>query len=88
MQRMKRQGDMRSPFLIPLERLNLVVLEPLMTMGIEEEEIQDIIRLVIDEENLKYKRVSLMKDHSRLSKSFSKSILRIMLPCLHFILLK
>lgn len=57
---------------------------PLTRMAMDEFVLQDILSLVRLEGRLKYIRVSLIKNHSSLLKSFSKSILRAMLACLPF----
>lgn len=90
MQRMKMSGDMRSSCLIPLMGLKKGVFFLLISADIEEVELdmQDIMSLIRVGGKLKSTRAFFMKDHSILPKSFSKSILRIILDCLPFILEK
>lgn len=75
---------MGSPCLIHLVRRKLGVFPPLIRMEIENEEIQDIIKKVKLGKNLNKVRAFLVKDHLSLSKAFSKSIFKIMLACLPF----
>lgn len=73
---------------MPLERLKKVLFLPLGRTTMKEMLIQDMMSLVIFGGNPKNLSVSLMKDHSSLSKAFSNFILRIMLASFLFILLK
>lgn len=69
-------------------RFEILSPAPLTSTEIEDVEIQNIISLVVLLGKPKESKVSLMKDHSNLSKAFSRSIFRVKLVFLPFIFLK
>lgn len=83
--KMKRYDNSGSPCLMPLVGMKGLVCSLLTRTEMVEELTHAIMRLVIVFGKLKPWRVSFMKDHSSLSKAFSKSILIIVLGDLPFI---
>lgn len=73
---------------MPLEGKKKGILPPLTKIEMEEVEKQDIISLERPGGKLKKERAYLIKDHSSLSKAFSRSILRNMLWVFPFIFLR
>jgi hypothetical protein len=75
-------GDRGSPCLIPLDGEKFSRRSPFTKMERDEDEMQDIISSIQEEGKLKNWRVWRIKDHSRRSYTFSRSIFRAMVPTL------
>lgn len=84
----KEIGGMGTPYLMPLVGLKGVVFPPLTRMEMEEDEMQEMMSFIRFGGKLKKNRACLIKDHSSLSKAYSKLIFRSMLNFLPFILEK
>lgn len=66
----------------------MVVFLPFTRLAMDEELMQERIKLVMFLGKLKNLRVSLMKDYFSLLKAFSRSIFKIILACFPFIFSK
>jgi hypothetical protein len=78
MQRIKMYRDRGSPCLIPLDGEKFSRHSPFTKMEREEDEMQDIISSIQEEGKLKNWRVWRIKDHSRGSYAFLRSIFKAM----------